>query len=102
MKTLKIKGVEYNMGSVRFNDANVDVFSKFLSLYHEPEKSNFADVMQSGFLRDFHRMLMESLTDGCGPDKAEEAMDNMTLNFNEGSDMVCAIGALVELIAGEE
>ena len=85
-----IKGKEYALGDIAFSDENIAFFETLMG----------GDTQSIPF-REIRRILKDSLISGCGPEKAEEAMGGLTMNFKDGGDLKNAFEALGKLLSGE-
>ena len=91
MSTVVIKGKEYALGDLSFSEENVTLFEMLLNM----------DNARSLPIASFRRALREALENGCGADKAEEAMSGLKMDFRQGSDLLNAFEALGKSLGGE-
>lgn len=89
--TVIIAGKEYALGDLSFSEENVQLFEALLNM----------EDARSLPIGSFRRALSEALENGCGAEKAREAMGALRLDFRPGSDLLKAFEALGKSLGGE-
>ena len=89
---ITINGQKYKLGQLAFSEENVSLFESLLAMTEAD-----AGTMP---IKEFRRALYESLTDGNGVEKADEAMAGLKFDFSAGSDLQNAFMALGKSLGG--